>query len=202
MAEVAQVWQNVLPTVKNGVTGVGVWTALNSCVAVSLEDGTLVLGLPHRDGELAGHLRIPQTQQLIESVVSRELGQPIKVRVIEGTTAQDWENVKRRDEEARRLQEAAYQKAREQMEARSAWDSLYEKLGRMYAGVGNKSLPQNRAKFFAEATKLLAEARQSHSGRDDLSERNFARCIERVAQYTEIPSGMIAVAVLQQTGEI
>jgi hypothetical protein len=201
MPELADVWNQALPRVKQGVTGVGVWTALNTCKPVTLEDGVLVLGLPYEVGELAGHLKMPQTASLIEKVVGEIMGSAVTVRVIEGTGEAEWELAKRRDQEGRRLQEQALQKERDKLQARTSWEGVYEQLGRMFAAVANKSLPQHRARYFADATKLLAQARKDNPSRDDLNERNFARCVERVAQHCEIPSGLVALRVLEAAGE-
>lgn len=202
MPDVAEIWKDALPTVKQGVTGVGVWAALNAAKALTIEQGTLVLGLEHRDVELAGHLRLPQTRNLIESTVSRILGETVALRVIEGPSMDDWETAKRRDAEARRLQENALAKAKASIDSRSNWDSVYEQLGRVYAQTPNKSLPQNRARFYRDAIAIVSEARKSQASTDDLTERNFARCIERVAQYSEVPSAVVAMHVLQNLGEI
>lgn len=201
MLDAAQVWAQSLPEVRKGVTGVGIWAALNSAKPVAFEDGTLVLGLAPKDGELAGHLRMPQTKRLIEQVVSRTMGTPTAVRLIEGCEPSDWERAKRRDIEAKRLEEQHQQRLLTESAAKVGWETVYEQLGRRYAAVPNKSLPQNRARFYAEALDLLAEARRHHAERDEPTERNFARCIERVAQYAEIPSTIVAIDVLKRTSE-
>lgn len=195
------IWSQVLPEVRRGVTGVGIWAALNACRAVALEDGTLVIGLSHEDSELSGHLRVPQNKRLIEDLTAKAFGGPLRLRVIDGVTPQDWENAKRRDQEARRLADQALQKARNEASARSNWDTVYEQLSRAYAAVPNKSMPQNRARFFEDCVRMLAEARRNQDAGDDLSERNFARCLERVAQYSEVPSTLVAQRVFQVLGE-
>lgn len=202
MTDVVEIWKQALPVVRNGVTGVGVWAALNSCKPILFEDGVFVLGTPSESGELAGHLKIPSTKRLIEITVSKVMGQNVSVRIIEGDSASDWELVKRRDGERRKLQEQEMTKMRAELSARTSWDSVYEQLSRRFAAVANKSLPQNRARFFAEAVALVAEARQSMNAYDDAAERSFARCIERVAQYSEVPSSIVGMHVLQLAGEI
>ncbi len=184
------------------VTGRGVWTALNAAQPVLVEDGVLVLGLTPRDSELGGHLRLPSTSQLIERVLSTSLGASVRLRVIDGTTLDDWAIVKRRDAERRRLQEADMAKMRVEMETRTSWDKVYEQLSRRFAAVSNRSLPQNRARFFEEAVEIIVEARKGQTTFDDLGERNFARCLERVSQYTEIPSVIVAREVLSRAGEL
>ncbi len=202
MAQVAEVWAQALPTIRQGVTGVGVWTALNSCTPLAIEDGFVVLGLGSQEFELAGHLRIPQTKKLIESEIAQRVGSPVTLRVVEGTNAEAWERAKRRDLESRRLQDAAQAKLRAEISSRTNWESVYESLSRRYAAISNKSLPTNRARFFDEAIAILVEARRNQESHDELAERNFARCIERVATYTELPSALVAHYALKAAGEL
>lgn len=202
MAELADVWKVVLPEIKNSVTGVGVWTALNHCRPLEIEDGMLYIGLPMNMSDLAGHLRMPQTKRLIEHILAKHLNQTLTVRVIDGTTQEDLDRIRRKDAEARRLQEQAMEKMRREIDSRSSWDGIYDQLQRRYAAVPNRSLPQNRARFYEEAVELVAETRKSQQNWDEMGERNFARCIERIAQYADIPSTVVAVQVLQRAGEM
>jgi hypothetical protein len=202
MAELAEVWSEALPTIRQGVTGVGIWAALNATKPLLIVDNVAILGLPHEDSELAGHLKLPNVRRLIDKELSDRLGQPTTARIIDGVTLEDWERTKKRDAESRRLQEVALNKMRSELAAKSNWDSVYEQLSRRYAAVTNKSLPQNRARFLEEAIELVAEARKNQQQYDEMAERNFARCIERVSQYADVPSTIIAVQVLQRAGEL
>lgn len=202
MPDVAQIWSQVLPTIKQGVTGVGVWAALNSCKPIIMENGFFVVGLPHEESDLSGHLKLASTKRLIEQTLAPELNQPIQFRVIEGTTNQDWELEKRRDAEKQRLNEQAMTKLRAELTARSDWDQVYESLSRKYAAVANKSLPQNRARFFEDGVELVVQARKDQTNFEDIQERNFARCIERLAQYAEMPSAIVAREILKRAGEL
>ncbi len=202
MQAAADIWKQALPAIMNGVNGRGVWAALNAIAPIAFEEDVLVVGIPHSDSELAGHLRLPQTKRMMEIAVSKVLGKTTAVRLIDGTTAEDYELAKRRDAERRRLQEAEMTKMRAELVAKSSWETVYEQLSRRFAAVSNKSLPQNRARFYEEAIAIIAEARQSQTAFDDLGERNFARCLERLAQYSEIPSTMVAADVLKRAGEL
>ena len=202
MAQPADIWKQALPTIMKGVSGRGVWAALNAVQPIALEEDQLVVGIPHGDGELAGHLRLPQTKRIIEIAVSQVVGKTFMVRLIDGITQADYDLAKRRDVERRRLQEAEMVKMRAEIAAKSSWETVYEQLGRRYAAITNKSLPQNRARFFEEALELVAEARRQQTTFDDLGERNFARCLERLAQYSEVPSTIVGVQVLQRSGEL
>jgi len=200
--DAATLWQQTLPTVIQGVTGRGVWAALNAARPIALDNGTLVIGLPYEDTELAGHLKMAATQRIIEVTATQVAGTPIRARVIEGTTLEDLERVKRRDEERVRLQESQMAKMRAELQAKSSWETIYDQLARRYAAIQNKSLPQNKARFLDEGIEIVAEARKAMGSYDDLAERNFARCIERLAQYTDVNSTLVAVEILKRAGEM
>jgi hypothetical protein len=202
MPELADVWSRALPEIKDSVTGVGVWTALNSATPIIMDEKVAVIGLPFQTAGLAGHLRMPNIKRVVENILTKHFGETITIRVIDGTGLEDYETVKRKDAEARRLQEQQLAKMRAEMTAKSSWDGVYEQLSRRYAAIVNKSLPQNRARFFEECVELIAETRQSQENWDELGERNFARCIERLAQYAEIPSAIVATHVLKRSGEL
>jgi hypothetical protein len=202
MAEIADVWKGALTEIKNSVTGVGVWTALNHTRPLALQDGVLFLGMPGSMNELAGHLRMAQHKRVIEQIIGKHLSQQITLRVIDGVDKEDLERALRKDAEARRLQDQAMTKMRAELDARSSWDGIYEQLSRRFAAITNRSLPQNRARFYVEAIELVAETRKSQEKWDELGERNFARCIERIAQYSDVPSTLVARHVLQRSGEL
>jgi hypothetical protein len=195
VADIKQLWAEILPEVKDGVTGVGVWTALNQAIPVCLDENQFVMGLPSESGDLAGHLRLNQTKTLIEKLSATKLGQPIVLRVIDGSSMQDWENVKRRDAEAKRLQEQAMARQRVEIQSRSSWDTVYDQISRKNSTMGLRSLPQNRAKFTAECLELMVQSLKAMPITDDLAERNYARCIERISQYAELPSTYIAMMI-------
>jgi hypothetical protein len=202
MAEVAEIWEKAIPTVRAGVTGIGVWTALKSAVPITLEDGVFVLGVPHGSAEFGGHLRMASTSRLIEITVSQVVGAATKIRIIDGIEMHDWEVMKRRDIERRRMQDAEMAKMKAEMTTRSSWETIYEKISREFAAVPNRSLPQNRARFFDAAVSIVAEARKDQTVYDDANERNFARCLDRISQYTEISGTYVAFEVLRRSGEI
>ncbi len=202
MADLVEVWKSSLPAVLNNVTGRGVWAALNAAVPIAIDEGVLILGIPQNDTELAGHLRLPNTSRNIEVAFSKQYGTPTKVRVIGGTTAEDYEIVKRRDAERRRMQEAEMVKLRKELSAKSTWEGVYEQLSRRFSAMTNRSLPQNKARFYVEALELVAEARKEQQDNDESSERNFARCLERISQYSDVPSTLVAEEVLKRAGEL
>lgn len=199
MAALAQAWSETLPEIMNRVTGVGVWTALKSSVPVALEDDSLVLGVPSSDSELIGHLKLPQVRNAVESLMGQRLNRRVNLVVINGTAESDWETEKRRQMERRKLQDQALARQKAEVAAGKSWDTVYDQLSRAYSALPNRSLPQNRAKYFNEAVEIVAQALLDTPINDDLAERNYARCLERIAQYTELPSTFVALRVLDRS---
>lgn len=198
MPDLAESWKNALPAIRDAVTGVAVWNALNAATVIALEDGSLIIGVPHQQHEHTGHLGLPATKRAIAEAMGKELDSQIDVRVIQGTTLDDWNTIKEGDRIKRMLQERALNKARAELSAGQSWEGLYEKLSRKYGDMENRSLPQNRARFFIEAVDIVADALIEKPVTDDMDERNFARCIDRIAQYTEIPGALVAARVLEK----
>ncbi|MES1227224.1 MAG: hypothetical protein ABUL72_01055, partial [Armatimonadota bacterium] len=185
--------------VMNQVTGMGVWTALRSAVPIAFDEGTFVLGLDGKDQELAGHLCMAQPKRAMADTLARFLNEKVQVRIIPGIELNDWVTEKKRDAEKRRLQEEALNRQRKEIASGMTWDKVYEQLSRAYAGLANRSLPQSRAKFFMMAIDIVAEALVETPINDDMAERNYARCLERIAQYTEVSSTFVALKVLEKT---
>lgn len=198
MPDIQAIWKETLPEIMGNVTGVGVWTALRASVPIAFEEGQLVLGLPSQDTELTGHLRLPQTRRAVEVTMGQKLGETVTLRIIGGTTEQDWETEKRRDAERKRLQNQAIERQKKEIAAGRSWESVYEQISRHYSSLQNRSLPQVRAKFFLDAIDIVANALIETPITDDLAERNYARCLERVAQYTELPSTLVAMKVMEK----
>lgn len=198
MPNVVELWNEALPDIRDGVTGVGVWTALNACKPIVLDEGTLVLGLGPEDAELIGHLRMPRTRQVIETRVGIELRAKVALRVISGVDLEDWENEKRGDIERAKLKESAHKRVTAEAAARKTWDGLYDQLGKRFMEMSNRTLPQTRARYFLDAVEILAEALIETPVADEMEERSFARCIERVSQYSDLPSTLVAMKVLEK----
>ncbi len=201
MTSFKEVWATALPEIMKSVTGVGVWTALKSVVPITVEGDAAVLGIPSQDSELIGHLKLAQSRNAIETHLAGKIGSKVEMVVINGTTVEDWETEKRRWEERRKLQEQALERQKKEIAAGRSWETVYEQLSRAFASRANRSLPQNRARYFIDAVEIVVSALRETPVADDLAERNFARCIERIAQYTELPSTYVAMVVLQKSFE-
>jgi hypothetical protein len=204
MADIQAAWRGSLSGIKNEVTGRTLWQALDAVVPIVQDGDTVVLGLPGQSSSMLGHLKATPTMRAIEKGLSKALGiSTIRIEIIAGDSLADWDSVKTREEHVTRLQQEEYFKAKEVKLKEQAWESAYEQLSRIYAGITNKSLPQNRAKYLTTAVGVIVEAIETvGKDLDEVGDRSVARLIERVASYTEMDSTYIALLILQKLGMV
>lgn len=202
MSEIVAAWRRSLDEIKREVTGRTLWQALDAVVPITMEGDTVILGVPHLESSMIGHLKSVTTMRIMERKLNAALGQEIKITIISGTDMADWEGVKARDSEVQHLQQREYSKAFETKAKEKLWDSTYEKLSRIYAAIPNKGLPQKRAKFLVEGVDEVAAAvNELGPELDDVGERSLARLIERIASYTDVGATEVALMVLQKLGQ-
>jgi hypothetical protein len=191
-------WNASLEDIKKQVTGTGVWNALNVAIPITLEeDGTFVLGVVEKEVESRGHLTQANTRRVMEQELGKKLGRRVEVAVIDGITINHWESLKRRREEFLRLEREAAEKAREKAGKTSAWDTIYEQMGREFGELQGKAMPQVRARFMLWCVDLVAAHLHGSQHSDD-DERNFSRCVDRIAAYADANHTYIAAMILER----
>ena len=191
-------WNASLEDIKKQVTGVGVWTALNVAIPIALEeDGTFVLGVAEKEAESRGHLTLANTRRVMEQELEKRIGKPVEVVVIDGITINHWESLKRRREEFLRQEAEAARRAKEKAGKVTAWDTIYEQMGREFGALENKAMPQVRARFMLWCVDLVAAHLHGSEHTDD-DERNFSRCVDRIASYADANQTYIAAMILER----
>jgi len=196
--DIYDAWNASLEDIKRKVTGVSVWTALNSAIPIVLEDDVFVLGFLPKDLDLLGYLKVPGTIRIMEEELGRRLEKEVRVHLLEGATINDWESYKRRQQEAEKIRKRDVERAMRERQAARSWDDVYEQLSREYAAVANRSLPQQKARLLDALVDIVAQALDGRE-LDESGERSLGRCVERVAQYCDVPSTLVAKMVLERT---
>ena len=193
-------WNASIEEIKRQVTGVGVWTALNIAIPITLEDDVFVLGIPEKESESKGHLQLSNTTRVMQQELAKRIGHPVKVEVIDGITINNWEAVKRRRSQTERMTKEAAERDKKARKQASQWDNIYEQMARDFGKLHNKGMPQVKARFLRHCVDLCVES--MNAGKMDANdERNFARCLERISAYTEVPATYIATLVLDKAGK-
>ncbi|MCS6949908.1 MAG: hypothetical protein RMM06_01550 [Armatimonadota bacterium] len=201
----SEIWAQGVDRMKDKIVLPSMWEALDHAVPITIENGEFVVGLPPQRFSLSGHLRNPGYRRTIEIILSELAGEELQLRIIEGTTLADWERTKQREAIAAASREQQYVQRRKQEELEQSWDALYERIVRAYSEQPYRQLPQGKAAYLHRALQMVQEAMQElypqNGEADDLTERNLARVIDRIANNVGVPPAMVAYELLRLRGE-
>lgn len=199
--DIRTVWNRVVDEVKHQVIHPTLWKALEAGVAVTVENGQFVVGFPMGTFHLSGNLMSLDHKNVIEASIAKHAGQRLLLRIIEGGTLDDWDAVKVKEAHAAALREAAALKALDETSSVRVWDTLLDQIGRKYATLPLRQLPQSRAAYITEALRMVSDAmdRAIPAGQDpdELTQRALGRVIEKVANLVEVPSTLVALELIR-----
>jgi hypothetical protein len=198
-----RLWRAALEKVKVRLVLPGLWRAMEAARPLAVEGDTLVLGYPASVAHEGGNLTDSRNSNVIERALEEEAGRPLRLRLIEGESLQDWETQKRRDEEGAAMMRAAQERRRREASAEQGWDGIAERLTRRYAEMPLRQLPQMQALYLEEAVDALAEAAGRLLGPNaaEVDHRSFARVLDKVADRAQVPAPIIAWMVRQKSRE-
>ncbi|MCL6518358.1 MAG: hypothetical protein K6T99_00850 [Armatimonadetes bacterium] len=195
--DIRTVWNKVVDHVKLKVMHRTLWEALENSVPIIIDEGQFVVGFAPGLFHLSGNMTTSEHKMAIENAIRQFTGQSLTLRIIEGTTLQDWAHAKAKDQQIAAIRDAAYQKQKEEKAAAKSWEGLLEYVSRRYANTPLRTLPQAKAKYIEEAVRAISETidelMPNDDSADELAERSLARVLEKVATLTEVPSAIIAM---------
>ena len=139
-----QVWLQAQERVKDRVIAPTLYRALELGVGITVDGDYFVLGFSNADIPMAGHLRSSQHQAIIEQCISEVLKKKVRLRIVEGTTIQDYENYKKMQAAREATQIDLSQRRAQERAAEVAWDEVAEKISRGYAKLPLRQLAQAR----------------------------------------------------------
>ncbi len=190
-----QIWLIAAEKVKDRVIAPTLYRALELPVGIAVEGNEFILGFANQDLPMAGHLRSAQHRAIVDQCVSEVLKRKVRVRIIEGTTIEDYEHYKQQ-EKARETTHVTLNAQREkERQVIAAWDQIGEQITRLYAKLNLRQLAQQRAEFMWEVFRLIDEAIDKmgyDENSDEISKRALARVFEKFATVVDIPSTMLA----------
>lgn len=201
--DVERVWRATLEKVKVRLVLPGVWRAMEAARPLLIDGDAFVIGFPPSQSHEGGLLNDSKTNNIIERALEEEAGRPLRLRIIEGDTLDDWQAYRSREEQAAAMQKAAQERRRREASVEQGWDGITERLTRRYAEMPLRQLPQMQALYLEESVGVLAEAARRLLGDSptEVDHRSFARVVDRVADRAQVPAAMVAYLVRQKTGE-
>jgi hypothetical protein len=205
-------WHDVVVEIKKRIMQPSFWQAVEAVIPITVDDKTLVVGLPVAAGYYSSHLTGNENRNQIERIIQDLLGYRLTFRLIEGTEESDWEDVKRREEAAKSAQQAFRSRfdggpavsssspnASGEAPVRTVltWESLMERIFATYSRSQGHHLPQGRVQYLLLVLPVIAEGSQKlmeaapHD--KDRNERALARILDKVAGLVEVPSAVVAL---------
>jgi len=195
-----QAWLVAAEKVKDRVIAPTLYRALELPTGIALDGDEFILGFSNADLPMAGHLRSAQYKAIIDQCVSEVVKKKVRVRIIEGTGAEDYERYKQQLQ-ARDATQVTISAQKERERAIIAkWDEIAEQITRRYARLPLRQLAQQRAEFMWEAFRIINQAveEMGYSEKsDEIQKRALARVFEKFATAVEIPSTMLAFEFLR-----
>jgi hypothetical protein len=175
----------------------GVAEALQAVVPIVLDEDTFVVGLSSRDYPLSGHLLAENVRNTIENILRQASRRYIRFEVIEGSTIEEWGEVKRR---RARAQEAVIAMAEQKVEEHHYEDVLNQIIGEIRQRITSRrdrGLPQVRAQIMLDVVPSLGDATEMlfHDPDTHEARRIMARAIDRVAGFLDVPAVILAIEV-------
>jgi len=197
--ELNEIWHKVKTEVKKRKVDLPFWSALEVCVPVGIEDEQLVLGLRSEDYHRLGHLTTVMSRRTIEEVLSDLKLGITGYQVIPGVTKQEWEEEKERKQVRRQAAGETMERRRTEGETADRWFALTEELVRKHAATHQRNYPQVMAAFLLESLEEVhsLEAELEPNTSSELLQRNLARMLQKLSNYTGVDPVSVAVLYLR-----
>ena len=145
--QVHQMWLTAAEKVKDRVIAPTLYRALELPVGIAVDGNEFILGFANQDIPMAGHLRSAQHRAIVDQCVSEVLRRKVRVRIIEGTTLEDYEQYKRQQQAREQTHVTLNAQREKERQIIQAWDQIDEQITRMYAKLHLRQLAQQRAGF-------------------------------------------------------
>ncbi len=188
-------WNACIDTIKDRINNRGLWTAIEHTVAITVEDGQLVLGIASENFSSVSVIQHSATLHAMSNIVEDAFGERLLIKIIDGTSYADWETYKETQVRAEQIRKTALTPRQSAPTGTAgSWDTVYEQLSRLFANTPLRSMPQGKARYANEALYLLLDSMDTlyTDTPDDSAERSLARMLERISSACEIPAPVLA----------
>lgn len=202
-ATIEALWKHTTDAVKKEIMAIPLWRAMEMAHPITVEGDELVLGFSSEDYHQSGVLSGAQYRNIIQRILREATKKDLRIRLISGTTLDDWEHDKARAVEAERLEADTKQRRMQRLASDDAWEDVGDALIRDFAAIPDRRFAANCAPFVDQALDRLADAHQRlHSdAAGDQDPRGYTRVLERVGDRLEVGPIILGWMVLQRLKE-
>jgi hypothetical protein len=200
--DLGAIWDQVTNVIKERVLMPTLWRAMEHGQPVICEEGLFVVGFPVEQSYESHLLHDSRYKNQIEQTLESVAGEPLTLRVIHGTSLEDWRQVQFQEREAQRLRAPRQAPATED----TGWDGLSERLVRRYAATASRQLASIQAEFLEQCVEEIAAVYLrlwgEGGGDEEAQHRAYTRVLERLADRLGVPGAVIGYLVLQRRRQL
>lgn len=171
--------------------------ALEAVVPITIDGDTFVCGMTTVQYPLSGYLNAEHVRKTIESILQQAGGQRIRFELIEGTTLEDWNEIKARRTGAHEAVIALAEQHLELHHYEAILNQVVAEIRQRITATPDRIYPQVRVQAMFDVVPLLSDTadmlfpdRDTHDAR-----RAMARAIDRVANYLDLPPLTLAMEI-------
>lgn len=175
----------------------GVADAMEAAVPVAMDGDVFVCGMAQRDLPLASQLAAGAVRNTIEGILRAAAGRNIRFEVIEGTSLEDWEEIKTRRSRAQDAVVAMAEQRTGTQHVEDVVNQIVSELRGRISSTRDRTLPQVRAQLLLDIAPQIGDAQEmlfpdpeAHDAR-----RAVSRLIDRVAAFLEVPPLTLALEI-------
>jgi hypothetical protein len=175
----------------------GVAEALQATIPIVLDESNFVVGLSSRDYPLSANLLSENVRNTIEGILRQASRQYIHFEVIEGTTIEEWHEVKRRRARAQEAVIAMSEKKGEEHHYEDLLNQIIGEIRQRITATRDRALPPVRASLILDVVPSLGDATEMlfHDPDTHEARRIMARAMDRVAGFLDVPVIQLALEV-------
>lgn len=197
------VWHQVTELIKVRVIQPTLWRAMEAALAITIDEGVLVIGFKPGGYHMSGHMSTAENKNAIERALREVSNGTLSLHLIDGSNTDDWLSTKAREAEKRQINDVAYAKQRVVNKHEQGWEQLYDTVQRRFAALPNRQFPQTKARYIVEMLHVIATETPKLMGEPDMEEvdqRHLGRVIDRVGMLAEVPPATIALELERMRG--
>lgn len=199
MATAQALWERAKPLVRQRMPFTpDLWRSVEAAVPVTVDGTTFVLGLTTENEALRSYLETNTMTALIREILRELTGVEMQVAIISGTTEEDWQRYKARQEQVRQLTtrtaEVTARKAKER-----DWSWLIHQFDHDHAHLPHRQYDFVKARFLLDCAQKAAEFALDylahHPDRKEEVTRELERVCQRLAGMLNAPAIVVGLEI-------
>lgn len=195
------IWAEVNRLLREGAVNRALWDAAEVATPLAVEDGWLILGISAAQFRHASYLQTDINRAQLRKLIEQCCDLNVDLRVIQGTTPEDWEKTKARERESEEKAVAGIRRAASFKGAEAVWEAAYHDLNQVFTGVRARAYGTTKARLLIKAMPVLLkaeqEARAQEPGADEAHERQLNRAMDRIATNVDLPPTAVALEYMR-----